>query len=249
MLDKAMSELRIASNTKTNDKDVYVKAIELAVAKVEFVKVYLEDSTMPLPSEPTRVHPPDPLHNALPMASGTVEDKTSVEDVANTVGDITTSDPKTKQPNTEIFERSQNDVHSPSKDDVAQPPEIPALVVPEEQKGLSKTPASEKGDTPRPSAPLPTRSSIAQSNFAWMLEPGESSSPISKSPPKSSSPFLKSARKPTSGASREKAAFLFGEESDDILDKKSARNKQADTALRDFNMGIIRSYKDATGGS
>lgn len=46
-----------------------------------------------------------------------------------------------------------------------------------------------------------------------MLEPDpHSGSPSKSPPPKSPSPFSKSARKPTSGQGREKAAFLFGEE-------------------------------------
>lgn len=75
-----------------------------------------------------------------------------------------------------------------------------------------------------------------------MLEPGESSSPTSKSPPNLST-FSKSPRKPTSGASREKAAFLFGEESDDILDRSTPRFPSAQDAGADFNMGTIRGNK------
>ncbi|KAK3997246.1 rab-GTPase-TBC domain-containing protein [Cladorrhinum sp. PSN332] len=71
----------------------------------------------------------------------------------------------------------------------------------------------------RPKAPVPTRSTIAQSSFAWMLEPD--TTPISSSlldrPPSSKglgSPGRQSgsssARK-RSNPSREKNAFLFGE--------------------------------------
>jgi TBC1 domain family protein 5 len=51
-----------------------------------------------------------------------------------------------------------------------------------------------------------------------MLEPDSTSAPSPKSAsPKSSTstPFLKSGRRPTSGAGREKAAFLFGDDGGD----------------------------------
>jgi TBC1 domain family member 5 len=73
-----------------------------------------------------------------------------------------------------------------------------------------------------------------------MLEPDSgSSSPSRASPPKSSSPFLKSAKRPTSGASREKAAFLFGED-DEESNKSSPRLPPVSDAEEGFNMGTIK---------
>ena len=62
----------------------------------------------------------------------------------------------------------------------------------------------------RPSAPIPTRSTLAQSSFSWMLEPDESSpkstpAKITKSPP------AQHKKRPSNNASRERNAFLFGE--------------------------------------
>lgn len=77
MLDLAMTDLRAASISEDGDKDQYVKAMDLAIAKVEFVKVYLEDATMPLledsshpdPIIPSAIPvgtPPPPLHEGIP---------------------------------------------------------------------------------------------------------------------------------------------------------------------------------------
>lgn len=63
----------------------------------------------------------------------------------------------------------------------------------------------------RPAPTIPTRSTLAQSSFAWMLEPDEQLATPSSSPsPRTAVPDI---RRPVS-ASREKAAFLFGDESD-----------------------------------
>lgn len=68
----------------------------------------------------------------------------------------------------------------------------------------------------QPSAIMPTRSTLAQSSFAWMLEPDEQSASSGSSLSlKGSAPFSPSGRRPTMNATREKAAFLFGDEVDD----------------------------------
>ena len=68
-------------------------------------------------------------------------------------------------------------------------------------------------DTPvilRPSAPIPTRSTLAQSSFSWMLESDESVA--SRTPPSAYKTLPTQQRKRLSNnASRERNAFLFGE--------------------------------------
>ena len=79
----------------------------------------------------------------------------------------------------------------------------------------------------RPAQIVPTRSSLAQSSFAWMLEPGYESHGKSLSPPKSTSPFGQSGRKVPLRHGREKSSFLFGEEPEIPLDD-TAGGKKAD---------------------
>ncbi|RKF79388.1 TBC1 domain family member 5 [Golovinomyces cichoracearum] len=53
MLEQATTDLRKASASGDKDTRSYVGAIEMAIAKVDLVKVYLEDSTMLLPEPST----------------------------------------------------------------------------------------------------------------------------------------------------------------------------------------------------
>jgi TBC1 domain family protein 5 len=243
MLDQAMVDLRASSTSKSNDKNFYVKAMDLAIAKVEFVKVYLEDSTMPLPAE---------------LAEKTTEDGAAGEaqqtkDTASTSAPETSSpsqpkehEPKSDKPGITTAasnEKSTAEDTNPDTSETAPKPATPKVVPIVEPLGVEgKIDEHSVAEPTRPSAPLPTRSSIAQSNFAWMLEPDESSNTTSRSPPlKSSTPFLKSARKPTSGASRDKAAFLFGEEGNDS-DANRTKSPFSD-ADAGFNLGTLKGGK------
>jgi TBC1 domain family protein 5 len=58
-------------------------------------------------------------------------------------------------------------------------------------------------------APIPTRSTLAQSSFSWMLEPDEPQVP--KSPPSVANKGSAQHKKRGMNASREKNAFLFGD--------------------------------------
>ncbi|KAK6585623.1 hypothetical protein PZA11_002350 [Diplocarpon coronariae] len=68
MLDQAMSDLRVVSMSPDGDQEIYVQAMDMAIAKVEFVKVYLEDPTMPLP-EALQPAPPSPVPVVTPQPS------------------------------------------------------------------------------------------------------------------------------------------------------------------------------------
>lgn len=93
----------------------------------------------------------------------------------------------------------------------------------------------------RPTAPIPTRSSIAQSSFAWMLEDPLINSDASKAPPshKPSSPRTRHSKR-GSTAGRERAAFLFGEETEDILPGSPKRSHTSREDDDFFKMATIR---------
>ncbi|KAL2130852.1 hypothetical protein VTI74DRAFT_5856 [Chaetomium olivicolor] len=99
-------------------------------------------------------------------------------------------------------------------------PEVIPEVIPEvlpDAPVTSVTPTPPPPREPRPKPPIPTRSTLAQSSFAWMLEPDTTTSSL---PRPHSSPFS-SPMPPSSGGggaqkkrhnpSRERNAFLFGE--------------------------------------
>ncbi|KAB8297186.1 hypothetical protein EYC80_002564 [Monilinia laxa] len=210
MLDHAMKDLRSVSVSQEGDREKYIEAMDIAIAKVDFVKVYLEDSTIPLPmpspdidggTEPTIPEanipkvllPPisDHMQSGIPSDSGNSLTKEADEPVRSS-----TSTPEINQNPTEESDTPSAEPYT--------------IIKPDTERDDMRSAISEQ-----PEAPIPTRSTIAQSSFSWMLEPDQASSPTTKpSPPKTSSPFLKSGKRPTSGAGREKAAFLFGDDDD-----------------------------------
>jgi TBC1 domain family protein 5 len=64
MLDETITNLRdMAASNLEGEKDKYIEAIEVAAAKIQFVKVHLEDSSLGLPEEEM------PAINALSISS------------------------------------------------------------------------------------------------------------------------------------------------------------------------------------
>jgi len=239
MLSQAMSDLRAMSISKDGDKEKYVQAMDLAIAKVDFVKVYLEDSTMPLPVDSDNLAPasPSPTSTTTPQSSA----NDTLHAITQNLRKVLSPDSATAKPT------------APPKDTLASTSPTPLSNAPSPKVSSVKnstnsvppldiqqatTEAKDEGLSVRPKAPLPTRSTIAQSNFAWMLEPDVSSGSAPKSsPPKSSSPFLKSGRRPISGPSRDKTAFLFGE------DGEARLPALADEDEGSFKMGAISGTK------
>ncbi|KAJ8065578.1 hypothetical protein OCU04_006257 [Sclerotinia nivalis] len=243
MLDHAMKDLRSVSVSQETDREKYIEAIDIAIAKVDFVRVYLEDSTMPLPipspniddrSEPAIQEadipkvllPPisDHVQTTLPESSSITPDSGKV---------LTEKADDLDMPSVSIPDISQTST------DVKDPyPAEPLVIIQPNVEGEGMRSAISE----RPEAPIPTRSTIAQSSFSWMLEPDQASIPTNKpSPPKSSSPFLRSGKRPTSGG-REKAAFLFGEDDGDFqlpLPKSSLLNTE-----EAFKLGILKRMEE-----
>jgi TBC1 domain family member 5 len=211
MLDEAMAELRDASLAKDGDEDNYIKAMDIAVAKVGFVKVYLEDSTMSLPpisnhDGPDGSSPAAELDsNASPPTSSHIRDSKASPLASPESKPGTPRGPSLAGTPTPVLPSRGASPAVKSPADAAQEPTLKKPEVGHLETSPAKSPA----------APLPTRASIAQSNFSWMLEPDSNMASSPKSPsPKAVSPFLKSGRRPASTSGRDKAAFLFGEDGD-----------------------------------
>lgn len=236
MLEQAMSDLRKVSISPTEDKDKYIAAMDLAIAKVDFVKVYLEDATIPLADESLETEskpramladiPNLQTNDPLEVRNPNLQ-KTSL---------ILATEPAEHQPTSNTPNRLKQ-VSPTSGTSTTKP--IPEEILLDPNPSINTAQSSaHRGESPaRPSAPVPTRSSIAQSSFSWMLEADTPSS--SSSPPNPSSPFLKSSRKPTSGPNREKAAFLFGEDGGETI-LPSARQPPLGDAEEGFNMRTMR---------
>jgi TBC1 domain family protein 5 len=233
LLDQAMSDLKEASVSSDADRGKMGEAIDLALAKVDFVKVYLEDSEMPLPPDPSHLAPtsPPPTTPATRPKSLT---QTSILIAASKVTPI--PDPALKAA-VDGEKASPSSAISSSTSGRASPvfsgPSDMSLTTSDEGRRVPK----------RPTAPLPTRSSIAQSNFSWMLEPDSPlSSSLQSSPPNSSSPFLKSSRRPNSGPGRDKG-FLFGEDGGESSTAGSKMPVVTDVDAG-FKLRTIRNSKD-----
>jgi TBC1 domain family member 5 len=237
MLDQAMTDLRAVSISEDGDKEKYVKAMDLAIAKVEFVKVYLEDATMPLPEDSSNPEPSTP--SPLPADTPPPPLPERLQDATHDPTASAPIDPGSENNVGESVGKPLPAIHTPnlvaSKDPVLAA--SPIAIGSKNVQQNSKEAGNEGELQHRPKAPVPTRSTIAQSSFSWMLEPDSpSGSSLKSSPPKSSSPFLKSTRRPASGSGREKAAFLFGEVDDSPLHSQSRPRIDSET----FNLGTIK---------
>ncbi|KAM0136502.1 hypothetical protein ACHAO1_004640 [Botrytis cinerea] len=223
MLDHAMKDLRSVSVSEESNREKCIEAMEMAIAKVDFVKVYLEDSTMPLPilspNINSRNEPAKPETPTITSDPGNALTKD-----ANDLDESSISTPDISQASREAIDLSSN--------------ERSTIIEPKMEREDMRSATTE-----RPEAPIPTRSSIAQSSFSWMLEPDQASSPTAKSsPPKSSSPFLRTGKRPTSGAGREKAAFLFGDDDGDFqLPIPKSPMPNAEEA---FKLGTLKRIKE-----
>jgi TBC1 domain family protein 5 len=237
MLDNAMKDLRAASVAKGEEKEDYIKAVGLAIAKVDFVKIYLEDPTMPLPLEPPHDSPAASLLNSPPSPI-----QRSLQGTPSKLRDPLKPGQETKEipdPQSDSSLQSITTSNAHATTDSS-----PADVSTGEDNALPEIPQETAvklltGSLPiRPTAPVPTRSSIAQSSFSYMFEPDDSSA----TSPKSSSPFPKT-RKPTSGPSRSKAAFLFGEDGGESKEASARLAPLVDTD-ETFSLGSISGAKD-----
>lgn len=240
MLDEAMAELRDASLAKDGDKDDYIKAMDIAVAKVGFVKVYLEDSTMPLP--PISNHATPGGSSPTAESGANVSPQTSSHIRSSKTSPLASPGSKPGTPRGP----SLADTPTPVLPSRGGSPAVKSPADATQKLSLERIEIEHPEAVPAksPAAPLPTRASIAQSNFSWMLEPDSTmaSSPKSTSP-KAASPFLKSGRRPASGSGRDKAAFLFGEDGDE------SRTSAAGTPIQreheeGFNLEPMRSSGD-----
>ncbi|PKS06819.1 hypothetical protein jhhlp_006895 [Lomentospora prolificans] len=222
MLEESLSGLRAVTQDVLEDKVKSLEMIEIAASKAQVVKLCLEDSSIDIPG--------------LDPETSMIKDQFTVSKADDT--DI-------------VMDATQEaEEKSPLPPAIIAPDPIPAISTlsltdppakDSRSQASSRDPPSDSAvevvspkSPERPKALLPNRSSIAQSSFAWMLEPDTSvpaplpsatvtpigpahSSTVSAgvmSPfGNSDSPSAKLHKKRPSGntSSRERNAFLFGE--------------------------------------
>ncbi|TQW06688.1 TBC domain-containing protein [Cordyceps javanica] len=272
LLHETVADLKTLSASNLDDKVKSLQMIEVAAARVQFVQIYLEDSTMDLPLSQTDT--PGKSEDAATegLINGPDQDDAEKQDeatdkgnetlsqekktVSETVGTdvppavpekpasadkktvkqtqpatsahsaespqpqksgqsaqpttskapIASSQPVTNAPGKET--PPANDMSEPTDDAPSQPTETSSQPAPEQSATAATTLA-------RPSLPaVPTRSTIAQSSFSWMLEPDESTpsaAAAAAAATGSKSPTPQSKKRASNNVSRERNAFLFGD--------------------------------------
>ncbi|RYP64059.1 hypothetical protein DL769_006781 [Monosporascus sp. CRB-8-3] len=193
MLEETVSRLKTLTTSAIDDEQKHREELEIITAKTQLVKIYLEDSTMALPEEPSpSIQATAVGHDEKTNSSDPLSDAVAAMDLSKPKNDDSPSAPSPASDAVNPVDRPQ------ANTDAAM--DLDPL-------GLGTT-------TPvqilqRPKAAIPTRSSIAQSSFSWMLEPDESSSSQASAP--RAKPSDQHRKRPSANANRERTAFLFGE--------------------------------------
>ncbi|GAP88492.1 putative WD repeat domain-containing protein [Rosellinia necatrix] len=209
MLDESITTLRNLSIppevAAADDERKAQDTLDFAVAKLQFIKVYLEDSTLVLPGEED-----DRGGGGGPAAPP--ERKVDSEPLSNAVAAMALNTPMVLDP-----PDPGEPTSAPPAGDQPKPPAEKAETDP-----LGAGASGAVQTLQRPQLPIPTRSTLAQSSFSWMLEPDVSSPSAPTSSSASTSVFGSSAsassrsdlahrKRASANASRERTAFLFGE--------------------------------------
>ncbi|TGJ84539.1 hypothetical protein E0Z10_g4218 [Xylaria hypoxylon] len=207
MLDEPIAALRNLSTTSelSEDKQKAQDALEVAVAKLQFIKVYLEDSTLALPDEEDAQDSP-----ASPKPA---ERKVDSEPLSDAVAAMALNTPMLIDPPNIAGSETSKPTSSALERDSSRPDSSTAENMDTDPLGVETTSTVQTLQRPQP--PIPTRSTLAQSSFSWMLEPhalsqGSTSGSMFRSASTSKSDTMH-RKKPSANASRERTAFLFGE--------------------------------------
>jgi len=146
LLEKAMEELWIQQRELIKERpDLAADALSLAIAKVQFVQVYLENPTMPLPAEEAS---DDHVDNTAALVRTSATDHGSAKALSPIRAPIKDS-------------RRKGKIGSPnSPDKTAAAPVTPADSIPSLNlpQNMSDAPGSPRG-----------RPALAQSSFSWIL--------------------------------------------------------------------------------
>ena len=185
MLENVMGDLWTQQRIFDKEKaETAADALSLALAKIQFVQVYLGDSSIPMPTEETS-------HNENEQSEAPAPQSDKGNDVDDTEKEKAT-------------EEGQHIIESPTPpSDTTRSAEIAAS-----PSQILQTPTKQNNTTKDSKTLFPfhrSRPSLAQSSFSWML--GEDQSKTSFV-----SPTFPSEKRRDSNA-RGKAGFLFGDES------------------------------------
>ena len=214
LLEKSMEDLWVQQREFTKEKaEIAADALSLAIAKVQFVQVYLENSTMPLPADDEARSAGDEVKalESLPTADFGTPIQALAAQPSPTPKPIT-HDIRKKNIKPARSSNSQNPDNSPSKktESVSTSTDnIPQLNISSDGKAPEEVPQ--------------TRPILAQSSFSWIL--GEDQR---KSDFVAASPFSTERER-----ARGKAGFLFGDDKAERSKSKTAASEGKSATDRD----------------
>ncbi|KAK8125356.1 uncharacterized protein PG998_001115 [Apiospora kogelbergensis] len=171
LLDETITTLKALATSDSDDRQAQSEALEIAAAKVQFVKIYLEDSTIALPEDedllPAPSHP-EPEVGFLPPEPPT----DAVAAMVISTPEMAVDSPTTENPNHTPKATSA----SPAKDATSNTSQSDLMDTDPLSSTSGTATPTQATLLQRPPAPIPTRSNLAQSSFSWMLEPDQSAS-------------------------------------------------------------------------
>lgn len=232
LLDEALEELQKVSESVERASTI-PDSTNNAIKKLQFIRLHLNDSSLPLPLEALSA----PMSPQIPQIGQGMEKKAQTDVETERVATKFKADQSTETITSHARNLSPSLAGFPI--DVDQSPRPSTS----DGKSVTRRPMSSFTQSRagaheglmtlgRPTAMIPTRSTLAQSSFAWMLGPDEHSAPSGRPlSPESSTPFSSSGRKPVTGVSREKNAFLFGDDPD--VGDVDVRKPPMDSEIRD----------------
>ncbi|EHK47940.1 uncharacterized protein TrAtP1_000648 [Trichoderma atroviride] len=202
LLDETVLSLKALSLSNLEDKARSLDLIEVAAAKVQFVQIYLQDASLSIPAM-------DPAVNEEPQAVPEKKEESKVKKTSSAEKENQPLSPRSSTTNvsTPNLAKAPSILREPKKSS-KNSDSLSASTSTTKHETKSDTVLSEIRPNVQPLVSIPTRSTIAQSSFSWMLEPDESGAP--QTPTASKSPTIQQ-KKRMNNASREKNAFLFGE--------------------------------------
>ncbi|KAG5916091.1 hypothetical protein E4U42_007804 [Claviceps africana] len=229
LLQDTVTTLKTVTLAKADDKAKSLELIEVAMAKIQFVQIYLEDSSMNVPTLeateaghaagsdfPVEKTARDSVHKAGEkseegMTNGEAKRTQDAPDdrVLLTRGSKSTSKDAGPEDGN-VPDRTDTSTED-DQPDSSQPPELKVPGQHATQPQQPEARGSVHASTQRRPAAVPTRSTLAQSSFSWMLEPDESTPSRGPSENGPKSPPSKHKKKTSSSSSRQRNAFLFGE--------------------------------------
>ncbi|RFU79936.1 hypothetical protein TARUN_2280 [Trichoderma arundinaceum] len=232
LLDETVTNLRALSLSNLEDKAKSIETIEIAAAKIQFVQIYLQDASMDIPT----------INSHATQEAQAVVEKREEKEIKKARPIEKENQPLSPKSSVTNVSTPNPAKTAPVLDEVKKPAKSsdPLSDITSAASNDAKIENVSSEDQPkvRPAAPIPARSTIAQSSFSWMLEPEESGPP--QTPPAGRPPAAQQRRR-GNNASREKNAFLFG----DVTSEVDERDPLGSGDI--FGMEPIQSLQRAKG--